>query len=173
MIDSKDINAAAQRLDGAREFLHIAEKTAQLEALDAKIAEPGFWDKPDAAAEVSRQAGSIRATIADFNAASALLDDCRTAYELASDDPAFEEDAESAYKRLRAMLDQFEVESWFSGEFDEGDCIININPGSGGLEAQDWTDMLYRMYTRYCDSKGWKLRLLDYVFLCNTHSVQL
>ena len=163
MVDSKDIDAAAQRLDGAREFLHIAEKSVQLEELDAKIAEPGFWDKPDAAAEVSRQAGSIRTAIADFNSACALLDDCRTACELASDDPAFEEEAESAYKRLEAMLDQFEVESWFSGEFDEGDCIININPGSGGLEAQDWTDMLYRMYTRFCDSKGWKVRLLDYV----------
>ena len=161
MAELKDIDAAAERLDGAREFLHIAEKSTQLEALDEQVSEPGFWDDPEKAAEVSRQASNIRSTLADFDAASTLLDDCRTALDLATDDPSFAEEADQNLKRLEAMLDQFEIESWFDGRFDEGDCIININPGSGGLEAQDWTDMLYRMYTRYCEQKGWKVHVLD------------
>ena len=61
------------------------------------------------------------------------------------------------------MLDQFEIDSWFSGRFDAGDAIVTVNPGSGGLEAQDWTDMLYRMYTRYAEKKGWKVKVLDVV----------
>lgn len=61
------------------------------------------------------------------------------------------------------MLDQFEVDSWFSGEMDGSDAIVTVNPGQGGLEAQDWTEMLYRMYTRYVEKKGWKLKVLDLV----------
>ena len=61
------------------------------------------------------------------------------------------------------MLDDFEVESWFNGRFDSSDAILSIHPGSGGLEAQDWTEMLYRMYSRYADSKGWKVKVLDLV----------
>ena len=61
------------------------------------------------------------------------------------------------------MLDRFEVESWFSGEMDGNDAIVSINPGQGGLEAQDWTEMLYRMYMRYAEQKGWKAKPLDVV----------
>ena len=55
------------------------------------------------------------------------------------------------------------MQSWFSGEFDGGDAIVSVNPGQGGLEAQDWTEMLYRMLTRYAASKGWRVRDLDVV----------
>lgn len=161
MVDPKDIDAAAARLEAARDYLHIASKATQLEQLDEQVAQPGFWDEPEKAAEVSRQASNIRSTLSDFDAACALLDDCRTGLELADDDASFAEEAQAALCRLETMLDQFEVESWFSGRFDEGDCLVSINPGSGGLEAQDWTDMLYRMYTRYCEAKGWKVHVLD------------
>ena len=59
--------------------------------------------------------------------------------------------------RLRVssgLLDSLEISSWFSERFDGGDAILTVNPGSGGLEAQDWTEMLYRMYTRYAENKG-------------------
>ncbi|MBQ9068887.1 MAG: PCRF domain-containing protein, partial [Eggerthellaceae bacterium] len=161
MVDPKDIDAIAQRIEDARSYLHIEERTAQLERLDEQVAKPGFWDDPDQAADVTRQASSIRATLAEFDQAMELLGDCRTAIELSADDPTFEAEADSSFSQLERMLDSFEVESWFSGRFDEGDCIVNINPGSGGLEAQDWTDMLFRMYTRFCENKGWKMRVLD------------
>lgn len=160
---SKDIDEVAKRLDAAREFLHIEEKTAQLEALDEQTAQPGFWDNVESATEISRQASNIRSTLNSFVQAEALLGDCRTATELAAEDAAFAQEAQEAYEQLVSMLGAFEVESWFSGQFDEGNCVVTINPGSGGLEAQDWCDMLFRMYTRYCERKGWKVRLLDVV----------
>lgn len=161
MPDRKDIQAAAERLDAAREYLHIAQKQTQLEQLDTRVAQPGFWDDPDQAADISRQASTIRTTLSNFDEACTLLDDCCTAIDLVDEDEAFAQEAEDCLVRLNTMLDQFEVESWFDGRFDEGGCIININPGSGGLEAQDWTQMLYTMYVRYCESKGWKVRILD------------
>lgn len=65
--------------------------------------------------------------------------------------------------RLDSMLDQFEIDSWFADDLDSSDAIVSVNPGQGGLEAQDWTDMLYRMYSRYVEKKGWKLKVLDVV----------
>ena len=68
-----------------------------------------------------------------------------------------------ALARLEQLLDGLEISSWFSGRFDAGDAILTVNPGQGGLEAQDWTEMLYRMYSRYAEGKGWKVRDLDVV----------
>lgn len=157
------LEEAAQRTDDARAFLHIDDLTAELVALDAEIAEPGFWNDNEAAQRTSKRASDVRDVLDRFDAACHLLDDARTASELADEDPEFASELEGDLARLAAMLDEFEVESWFSGQYDSADAIINIHPGSGGLEAQDWTEMLYRMYSRYADSKGWRQTVLDLV----------
>ena len=92
-----------------------------------------------------------------------MLDDARAAHELAGEDPLFAEEVQQTLETLDGKLDALEVESWFSGRFDDGDCILTVSPGQGGLEAQDWTEMLYNMYSRYADSKGWKVKVLDLV----------
>lgn len=163
MAESKEIEHVRERLDQAHAYLHIEDKTAELAELDKQSAAPGFWDDADRAQEVSKRASSLRTTLDDYAAAHALLEDAQTAADLAEDEPDFAEEAERAIDQLHGMLDRFEVESWFDGRFDEGDAIITVNPGSGGLEAQDWTEMLYRMYTRYAESKGWKVTVLDLV----------
>ena len=161
--DLKDIDQVAARVEDAHAFLHIDDKTAQLVALDAQIAEPGFWDNPDHAQSVSKQASSLRDTIDNYKRACGLLDDARAAAELAGEDELFAAEAADSLSKLDALLDELEITSWFTGRFDDGDAILTISPGQGGLEAQDWTDMLYNMYTRYADSKGWKVRVLDLV----------
>ena len=159
----KDIEQVAQRVADAHGFLHIDDKTAQLTALDAQIAQAGFWDDAQRAQTVSKQASSLRDTIDAYNAAVSLLDDARAAHELAGEDPLFAEEVQQTLETLDGKLDALEVESWFSGRFDDGDCILTVSPGQGGLEAQDWTEMLYNMYSRYADSKGWKVKVLDLV----------
>lgn len=159
----KDIEQVAQRVSDAHGFLHIDDKTAQLTALDAQIAQAGFWDDAQRAQTVSKQASSLRDTIDAYNAAVSLLDDARAAHELAGEDPLFAEEVQQTLEMLDGKLDALEVESWFSGRFDDGDCILTVSPGQGGLEAQDWTEMLYNMYSRYADSKGWKVKVLDLV----------
>ena len=159
----KDIEHIAQRVSDAHAFLHIDDKTAQLVALDAQIAAPGFWDDAQAAQNVSKQASMLRDTINDYNEAVQLLEDARAAHELAGEDPAFADEVQDTLEKLDAKLDQLEITSWFSGRFDAGDCILTVSPGQGGLEAQDWTEMLYNMYSRYADMKGWKVKVLDLV----------
>lgn len=159
----RDIEQMAERVSDARGFLHIDDKTAELAKLDEETAAPGFWDDAAHASMVSKQASNLRETIREYDEAAALLEDARAALELAGEDEAFAEEAESALERLSGLLDGLEITSWFSERFDGGDAILTVNPGSGGLEAQDWTEMLYRMYARYAESKGWKVTVLDVV----------
>ena len=161
--DEKDLEKVAQRVEAAHGYLHIDERAAELAKLDEEIAQPGFWDDASHAQSVSKQASVLRDTIAEYNEAQALLDDVRAAFDLASEDELFAEEASAALDKLDELLDALEISSWFSERFDGGDAILTVNPGSGGLEAQDWTDMLYRMYVRYADKKNWKVTVLDVV----------
>lgn len=157
------LEEAEKRTEEARAYLHIDEKIAELANLDSRIANPDFWNDTDNAQQISKHASDIRDVIERYESACGLLDDIKTATELAEEDPEFGEEIENDLERLEKMLDDFEVESWFNGRFDSSDAILSIHPGSGGLEAQDWTEMLYRMYSRYADSKGWKVKVLDLV----------
>lgn len=157
------LEEAEKRTEEARAYLHIDEKTAELANLDAQIASPDFWNDSEHAQQVSKQASDLRDILERYEGACVLLEDIKTATELAEEDPEFGEEIDSDMERLGKMLDDFEVESWFNGRFDSSDAILSIHPGSGGLEAQDWTEMLYRMYSRYADSKGWKVKVLDLV----------
>lgn len=161
--DMKDLEQMGQRVDDARRFLHIDDRMAELTRLDEEIAAPGFWDEAARAQEVSKRASNVRETIAEYDAAAALLEDARAAFELSEEDEAFESEYDETLSHLSSLLNALEITSWFSGRFDDGDAILTVNPGSGGLEAQDWTEMLYRMYVRYAENRGWKVRILDVV----------
>ncbi|WP_302393224.1 peptide chain release factor 2, partial [Eggerthella sinensis] len=161
--DEKDLEQVAQRVQAAHGYLHIDERTAELAKLDEEIARPGFWDDAAHAQSVSKQASVLRDTIGEYNEAATLLDDARAAFDLAAEDELFAEEAADALDKLDVLLDALEISSWFSERFDGGDAILTVNPGSGGLEAQDWTDMLYRMYVRYAEKKDWKVTVLDVV----------
>ena len=161
--DEKDLEQVAQRVEAAHGYLHIEERAVELAKLDEEIARPGFWDDAAHAQSVSKQASVLRDTIAEYQEAATLLDDARAAFDLASEDELFAEEASEALDKLDELLDALEISSWFSERFDGGDAILPGNPGTGGLEAQDWTDMLYRMYVRYAEKKNWKVTVLDVV----------
>ena len=160
-IDSKILEQLAERLDDARNYLHIADKIVELERLDQETVKPGFWDDAARAQSISKQAGNLRESIREFDEAATLLEDAQTAFELASEDEAFAIEAQEACDKLSEQLDALELTSWFSGRFDDGDAILTVHPGQGGNEANDWTDMLFKMYTRYAERKGWKVQVLD------------
>lgn len=157
------LDTTQQRLSDARSFLHIDDRSEELRRLEDAIAAPGFWDNAEAAQKISKQASDIRDLLTRYESAQGLLDDAQAAAEFATEDPGFQQEEEQCLKELAHLLDAFEVESWFTGAYDGADAIVTIHPGSGGLEAQDWTEMLYKMYSRYADQKGWKQKLLDLV----------
>ena len=159
----KDIEQVAQRVSDAHGFLHIDDKTAQLTALDAQIAQAGFWDDAQRAQTVSKQASSLRDTIDAYNAAVSLLDDARAAHELAGGSACSPKRCSRPSRRLTASSTPLRWKAGSPGVSTTATAILTVSPGQGGLEAQDWTEMLYNMYSRYADSKGWKVKVLDLV----------
>ena len=159
----KDMEELAARVDDAAGYLHIADKRARLEALDAEASAPDFWNDQARASAVSKEAGTLRDIIARYEETCAMAEELRAGYELAAEDEEFETEADAAYRRLEQRIDDLELESWFTGQFDAGDAILSINPGAGGNEAEDWVEMLYHMYLKYAERKGWKVSVLEYV----------
>ena len=163
-LDAKTLDQLGQRVQDARAYLHVDEKMAELAKLEEETAKPGFWDDTTHAQAISKRVGNLRDTIREYDEAAALFEDVQTAFELACEDESFAQEAEEAAAKLEPMLDSLELSSWFSGQFDEGDAILTVNPGQGGNEACDWADMLFKMYTRYGEHKGWKVRVLDITY---------
>jgi peptide chain release factor 2 len=152
-----------RRLDEARDYLHLEQKRAQLAELEQTFTEPGFWDDQQRAQQLSKKAADLRSDIAEFAAAAAELEDALAANELAllDEDEALATEAQGLLHSLTGRMDALELSSWFTGEFDSGDAIVTVNPGQGGLEAQDWADMLFKMYLGYASRRNWKVEVLD------------
>lgn len=163
MSQPKELADLEARTTDAHKFLHIDEIKEELSGLEKQMASPDFWDDAGTAQGVSKKASDLRALIGEYENAVSLLEDATCAFELSNEDEAFAQEYENVVAQLSDALDALEVESWFSGRFDSEDAILSINPGQGGLEAQDWTEMLYRMYTHYANDKGWKVTDLDIV----------
>ncbi|MCL1891199.1 MAG: peptide chain release factor 2 [Coriobacteriia bacterium] len=160
---SQQLEPLRVRLDEARSYLRLEDKRTELSNLEQIFTEPGFWDDQNRAQKLSKQAADLRAEISDFEAAAALCDEAQTANELAlmENDETLAAEAAAACTELAGALDAIELSSWFTGEYDHGDAIVSVNPGQGGLEAQDWADMLFKMYMRYAQNHGWGVEVLD------------
>lgn len=158
-----DISAASERVARIAEYLHLGAKGAEADALEEKAAEPGFWDDPSAAQATMSKAAELRDEIARHGAIVSELEDAEVANELAvaEQDEELAQEVASSLKSVGKRIDELELSSWFTGDFDHGDALVTITPGQGGLEAQDWAEMLLRVYTKYAESRKWKIDLHD------------
>ncbi len=166
-ITAEALDALAARLDEVEVYLHLGEKRERAAELERQSAQPGFWDDAEHARAVMAELSAARDDVKAVEDARAELADARAALELAGemgDDPeaaGLVAEAASTAEVLGRSIDQLELTSWFTGEFDHGDAIVTIKPGQGGLEAQDWTFMLFKMYMKYCARHGWKVTVND------------
>lgn len=158
-----ELAALRERITTIGDYLHIADKRARVAELESESAAPGFWDDQEAAQAVMGEASELRGVIKEYDAAVSALEDAEVADELAvsEDDESLESEVTESITSLSGRADSLELESWFTDELDGRDAIMSINPGQGGLEAQDWTEMLFRMYSRYVERKKWKLTVND------------
>ena len=157
------IDAIAARLAEVEGYLHVEERRGVIEDLERQSAEPGFWDDAVAAQAAMAKLSTAKQDVAGVDAAHARLDDVRAAFELGKEtgDEELLTEAATGTDALERDLSELELSSWFTGEFDHGDAIVSVTPGQGGLEAQDWCDMLFHMYLRYCERRGWKVTVND------------
>lgn len=152
-----------RRVKEASVYLKVDEAKANLEELEQKAADPKLWDDQDRAREVTSQLSSCKADIETLEKLQEKLSDINTLSELAREarDESLEGEIDSLILTLTNELDQLELRSLFTGENDERDAICSINSGAGGTEACDWADMLFRMYSRWCERNGYQLIVTD------------
>lgn len=166
-ITAEALDALAARLDEVEVYLHLDEKRERAAELERQSAQPGFWDDAEHARAIMAELSAARDDVKAVEDARAELADARAALDLAGemgDDPEAADlvaEAASTAEVLGRSIDQLELTSWFTGEFDHGDAIVTIKPGQGGLEAQDWTFMLFKMYMKYCARHSWKVTVND------------
>ncbi len=160
---TNDIAALRERLSRIEEYLHLEAKRAEIAALEGRAAAPDLWDDPAAAQSLMGQLSGLKDEVASHESIAAGVGDLEVANELAvaEDDESMGAEVEAGLKRLAKEIAELEVSTWFTGEFDHGDAIVTILPGQGGLEAQDWAEMLFRMYTKYAERKKWKVDVHD------------
>jgi peptide chain release factor 2 len=155
----KQFKDLSTRIETAMTKLKLVDEQTRLEKLDAKMRAPGFWDDPQTAADISKQAASLRSHIDGW---VQLHKDAMVAGELADlSDSTMAEDLKANYDRLLAQYEAKEFELKLSGQYDRGGAILTIQAGAGGTDAQDWAEMLLRMYLRYAEAASFSAEVVD------------
>jgi peptide chain release factor 2 len=142
-----DLRDLRRRLGEASSYLKVEQNTARLSELEIEISRPDLWDNQDLAKKVNTEYSNIKSDLDEFQELTAAVDDLDVLHEMARevDDPSQEPD--------------LELRSLFTGEHDEVDCIVQINAKDGGVDAQDWSELLLRMYTRWAERRGFTVEL--------------
>jgi len=131
----------------------------ELEEVEKRLQSPDVWSDQNLASSLGAKAREIKDSLGLISSWESILDDVEVAIELA--DESLVEETQDNLKRLETELDKFDVQKMLSGEYDDANAILTVNAGAGGTDAQDWAEMLLRMYVRWAESKGWKVDMLD------------
>ncbi|DAA95440.1 TPA: peptide chain release factor 2 [Candidatus Gastranaerophilales bacterium HUM_8] len=131
----------------------------ELSDLEAKLQTPEVWSNQNLASELGQKSREIKETLEMFARWDLIIEDAKTAREIGDEELINESDVQLG--QLEKELDKYDFEKMLSGEYDEADAFLTINAGAGGTDAQDWASMLLRMYTRWAESRGWKVELVD------------
>ncbi|WP_300427839.1 peptide chain release factor 2 [Thalassolituus sp.] len=156
----KDLQA---RTDVLRGYLDYANKVERLEEVEHELAQGDVWDNPDRAQELGRERSALEIVVKTINNLDGGLGDARDLLDMAveENDEDAVEDVKSELNNLQSELEVLEFRRMFSGEMDENNCYVEIQAGSGGTEAQDWANMLLRMYLRWIEAHGFKGELME------------
>lgn len=133
--------------------------------IERDAGQANFWDDNAKAQQVLKEKASLEQLISRFERTERALEDAQVLLELAGseNDPAATAEGEQALKAVDSEIASLELSSMLSGEQDRNNCFIEINAGAGGTDSMDWAAMMLRMYTRFCEQKGWQVEITDYV----------
>ncbi len=134
--------------------------------LQEKAAEPGFWDDPEKSQPVLKETRTLEGHIEKYKKITSAFDDIEVMIEMAAEEEDSEEivaEIEQEIEALGKNIEDLTLASLLTGEYDKSNAILNFHAGAGGTEAQDWTEMLFRMYTRWGELHGFNVKTLDYL----------
>jgi peptide chain release factor 2 len=145
-----------ERLAEARAFLDLEGKTEELVKLREQASSPDLWDDPDVARRVSQRLARLEALVEKVKGLEGEISDAEVLLELAdeADDAESRQEAIGLLQGVSGALDDLELESLFFDEYDDADAILSVHAGAGGVDAQDWAEMMARMYQRFLNDQG-------------------
>ncbi len=162
MITIEQLKDIQDRADKLRQYLAIDEKRIQLEEEELHTQAPEFWDDPKTAEAQLRKVKQLKSWIEGYEGVRKATEELQLAFEFYKDEIATEEEVDAAYTHAMQEVETLEMKNMLSKEEDQMPAVLKIVAGAGGTEAQDWADMLYRMYTRYCEKHGYKVEISNY-----------
>lgn len=159
------LSELAPEVTDLHDALAIERSRVRLEELEQKSASPEFYDDAAASGAVFAEMGELKDRLEQYAALQTMLEDSETLLEMCAedDDPALAEEADAAVNSLDAKVEELRLVTLLNGEYDANNAILTFHAGAGGTEAQDWVEMLYRMYTRFAARHNWTVKVLDYL----------
>ena len=146
------------------EALAIDASRKRVQELEHTMSRPGFYDDADLSKKVFDEVGDLKGKLSRFEKLQGLYDDAETMLEMLDEeyDPAMIPEAEESVNAVGKAVDELQLMTMLNGEYDHSNAILTFHAGTGGTEAQDWAEMLYRMYNKWAAAHGMSVEVLDY-----------
>ncbi|MBR5023371.1 MAG: peptide chain release factor 2 [Oscillospiraceae bacterium] len=158
------LNDIKPALDGLSDSLNIEGLKVELERLHAMQEAPGFWDNPDKSQQIVMKTKSCETKLEKYKQMTSIWDDLMTICEMAEelDDDSMLEELKDGFQKLTDDMESCRLQTLLTGNYDRNNALVSFQAGAGGTEAQDWCQMLYRMYTRWAERHGFTYQIMDY-----------
>ena len=159
------LEALRPEIDDYADALGLDHMRSQIQQLENRATEPGFWDDLENSQKVLKQTSDLKAKVERYEKLDTMYYDALTLIELAdeAEDESLYDEALSEVEAVESLLATARLETLLTGEYDKNNAILTFHAGSGGTEAQDWAQMLYRMYTRWATAHGFNVKEVDYL----------
>ena len=146
-----------------RSSLDLDSKEKRVEELERSMAEPSFWENPEAASKMQKELGSLKNGMEAFSKLENLYEETLMLIDMANedDDESVLPDVQNDMQEFMESFESMRIQTLLSGPYDRNDAIVTLHSGAGGTEACDWCSMLYRMYSRWIDKQGFSMEVLD------------
>ncbi len=159
------LNGLKPTLDSLREALHLEAAEKEIEELEGQSARDGFWNDVENSQRVQKRLKQLKSKVENYEKLCSGWDDLMTLCEMAieEDDDSMLPELQSEYAAFEKKLEETRLGTLLTGEYDANNAILTFHAGAGGTEAQDWTQMLYRMYNMWAERHGYTVKLMDYL----------
>ena len=150
-------------VDDLRDALSIEASEKRLAELEHQMTMPGFYDDQARSQKIIGEMGEVKNKLERFGKLATQYEEAETLLEMIEEenDPALAAEGEEAVEGVEKSIDELQLMTMLNGEYDHNNAILTFHAGTGGTEAQDWAEMLYRMYTRWAEAHGYSVEVLD------------
>ncbi|WP_152655240.1 peptide chain release factor 2 [Oceanobacillus sp. CFH 90083] len=161
----QELEKITSRVEEFRGSLDLEQKKARIAELEAFMADPTFWDDQSQAQTVIQESNGLKSYVDSFEEIEETLENLEVSYELVKEenDQELFDDLQIELKDFKEQVNKFELQLLLSEPYDANNAILELHPGAGGTESQDWASMLLRMYQRWAESQSFSVETIDYL----------